>query len=289
VSDTTIRDAMRAATARLNAAGVPDAARDVRLLMAQAIGVSAAGLIARERGILPAPVADHVDEMVAARAQRQPIAQILGRREFFGRAFKVTPDTLDPRPETETLLEEALSQDFNRILDLGTGTGCIAVTLLAERKGATGVATDVSQDALDVAQANAKACNVDTRLRFVRSDWFASVPPLEAPFDLIISNPPYIAESEMADLAPDVREWEPRLALTDGADGLSAYKTILEGFGPYLAPEGRLMVEIGFAQGDAVADLFLSQGLEAVEVGTDLGGRARIVTGQMPKRASIRR
>ena len=198
---------------------------------------------------------------------------MLGRKAFWGREFAVTGDVLAPRPETEVLVAAALRGPFGRLIDLGTGTGCIAVTLLAERAGARGVATDLSAGARAVAARNAAAHGVAGRLEVVAADWWDGV---GGGFDLVVSNPPYIAEDEMAGLSREVLA-EPRMALTPGGDGLGAYRAICAGAAARLAPGGRVLLEIGPAQGGAVAALLRAGGLEPVAVHPDLDGRDRVV------------
>jgi release factor glutamine methyltransferase len=272
---TTVQAAVAGGAARLAAAGVPDAATDARWLMAHALGVDPGRLLLVAGDPLPAAAAQVYDGMLSARCARQPVAQITGTRAFWGRRFTVTPDVLDPRPETETLVALALAEPFARVLDLGTGSGCIVVTLLAERAQARGVGADISPAALAVTGANALRHGVADRLILTPSDWFAD---LGGSYDLIVANPPYIAASEMPGLDPEVRDWEPRHALTDGADGLTAYRTIAAQAPAHLVPGGRLIVEIGAAQGPAVADLFRDAGLSDVSVHADLAGRDRVVS-----------
>ncbi|WP_411889762.1 peptide chain release factor N(5)-glutamine methyltransferase [Yoonia sp. SDW83-1] len=267
-----------AATKTLSDAGVPDAARDARKLFAYASGVEAWRLTLT----LPEPVTDEVRDrfylLISRRAAREPVSHLIGTREFYGRSFEVTADVLDPRPETETLIDAALRNNFARVLDLGTGSGCILVTLLAEMPHAIGVGGDVSAAALAVAERNARRHGVDDRATFVQSDWMASIPQ---PFDLIVSNPPYIAADEMADLSPEVRGFEPRMALTDEGDGLSAYRAIIAQAIPALMPGASLLLEIGPTQGHAVGQLMRDADLRNVTVIPDLDGRDRVVAGQM--------
>ena len=185
----------------------------------------------------------------------------------------------DPRPETEILVLRALERPFVRMLDLGTGSGCILLSCLAGMPMATGTGADLSEAALDVAQANAEALGFQGRSRFVRSDWFSAVP---GRFDLIVSNPPYIAADEMAGLAPEVRDWEPALALSPGGDGLDAYRAIAAGAPARLMAGGRLLLEIGPTQGAEVAGLLAAQGFERVAILPDLDGRDRVVEGWKP-------
>ncbi|MFT4148926.1 MAG: peptide chain release factor N(5)-glutamine methyltransferase [Paracoccaceae bacterium] len=271
---TTVTEALRAAIPRLRAAGVDDPARDARALMAHAAGLTPDRLTLHLSDPLTDPQAAAFAAHVAARERRQPVAQIIGQRLFWGRSFCVTPDVLDPRPETEILIDHALSRPFSRVLDLGTGSGAILITLLAESPDATGLGADLSAEALAVARGNARLLGVMGRAEFLRSDWFDAIP---GRFDLIVSNPPYIAEEEMASLSPEVRDWEPHLALTPGGDGLDAYRAIAAGAGAHLAPGGRLMVEVGPTQGDAVAALLSAAGLENPRILPDLDGRPRVV------------
>ncbi|MEJ8560781.1 peptide chain release factor N(5)-glutamine methyltransferase [Yoonia sp. GPGPB17] len=269
---------LTAASKTLTKAGVPDAARDARRLFAFASGVGASRLTL----ILPDPVTEEVAArfhgLIARRSRFEPVSHLTGTRAFYGREFEVTKDVLDPRPETETLIEAALRDPFARVLDLGTGSGCILVTLLAEAPEAVGVGGDVSPAALAVALRNAQRHKVDDRATFVQSDWMGAI---KRRFDLIVANPPYIAADEMAALSRDVRAWEPRMALTDEADGLSAYRTIVGQARDALIPGGRLMFEIGATQGPAVAKLVAAAGLRRVFVIPDLDGRDRVVKGQM--------
>ena len=271
----TLREVLADAVQRLRAAGVEDPGRDARLLLAGALGLRGSLAAADPARTITADEAAAVGRHVAARAARQPVSQILGRRAFWGRDFIVTPDTLDPRPDTETLVEVALAAPFARVLDLGTGTGCLLLTLLAERPGATGLGTDVSPAALEVARRNAAALGLTDRADLAIASWFEGV---GGNFDLIVSNPPYIAAAEMAGLAPEVRDWEPRGALTDEGDGLGAYRAIATGAAAHLVPGGRIAVEIGLGQEGAVAGFFRAAGLAGVATHHDLTGRVRVVS-----------
>jgi release factor glutamine methyltransferase len=272
-------EALRAAIARLTAAGVPDAPRDARRLLAHAMGLPADRVTLHLSDPLDPAQFARLEQAVAARTQRQPVSQITGLRRFWGRDFRVTPDTLDPRPETEILVAEALAQPFRRILDLGTGTGCILLSCLADQPAATGLGVDLSPAALAVAAGNAATLGLSERADFALSDWFSAV---EGRFDLIVSNPPYIAADEMPALAPDVRDWEPHLALTPGGDGLSPYRRIAAAAPAHLTPGGRLLVEIGPTQGQAVAGMFRAAGLTGVRIQPDLDGRDRVVVAVAP-------
>lgn len=276
----------------LTEAGIPDASTDARRLLAHVAKVPAGRLTL----MLPEPVASGVPEayagVIARRLAREPVAQIVGRRMFYGREFFVTPDVLDPRPDTETLVEVALAEPFERVLDLGTGTGCIVLTLVAEARdrdlgGVWGVGVDVSPQALEVAFWNRNAMGLEGPVALREGHWFdplrTAFPGRFDGFDLIVSNPPYIAADEMAGLSPEVRDHEPRIALTDDADGLTAYREIAAGVRPWLAQDGRVIVEIGPTQGAVVAALFTAAGLVDVRVLPDLDGRDRVVLGRSPR------
>ena len=276
---TTAAEAMVAATARLRAAGVPDPARDARVLLAHAAQVDAARvtLIAPE-DIAP-DIAERYDNLVALRAVRVPVSHLIGQRGFYGRAFKVSADVLDPRPETETVIEAALAEDFDRVLDLGTGSGCLLVTLLAERPDAQGVGVDLSEEACLQASANAVLHEVAARAQVLSGSWFD---PVEGRFDLIVANPPYLAAFEMDEVAPELRDHEPRMALTDEGDGLSAYREIAAIAGSYLTSQGRVISEFGDTQGADVRAIFEAEGWGDVVLLPDLDGRPRVVVARNP-------
>ncbi|MCL4676536.1 MAG: peptide chain release factor N(5)-glutamine methyltransferase, partial [Pararhodobacter sp.] len=204
-----------------------------------------------------------------------PISQITGRRAFWGRDFIVTPDVLDPRPETETLVAAALQQPFSSVLDLGTGSGALLLTLLAERPRARGLGVDLSPRALAVAARNADHLGVADRARLVVSDWWSAV---EGRFDLIVSNPPYIAAADMARLSPEVRLHEPHLALTPGGDGLEAYRRITALASGFALPGARLLLEIGPTQAACVDAMLTRAGFSEVSTLADLDGRDRVVS-----------
>ena len=270
----TVQDHITKAARTLAEQGIPNAARDVRRLMAHALGVETDRLTLHLRDEMDEETRATFDQHVESRSKRVPVSQIIGRREFWGRRFRVTPDVLDPRPETELLVELALRAPFSRVLDLGTGSGCIIVSLLAERAETTGVGTDISPEATLVAGDNAATHGVADRLLLPLSEWYDDI---GGRFDLIVSNPPYIAAKEMDDLAPEVRGQEPRIALTDEADGLTAYRRIAAGALDHLKPDGRLLVEIGPTQAADVRAIFEAAGLEVVAVHPDLDDRDRVV------------
>ncbi len=265
--------------ARLRAAGVPDAAGDFRRIFRWACET---GITASEPQIRDEPNALSLRMLevgVSERESRRPVSQIIGKREFWKGTFKVTHDVLDPRPETELLVELGVQEPFDHVLDLGTGSGCIVISLLMERPNALGVGTDISEKALRVADENAESMGVAERLTLPVSDWYGDV---EGRYDLVVSNPPYVADDEFKDLPPEVRCHEPRVALAGGIDGLSAYRAIAAGARNHLAPGGRLLVEIGSTQADGVRSLMADAGLESLAVHADLDGRDRVVAARSP-------
>jgi release factor glutamine methyltransferase len=263
------KEALHAARRQLEVAGSPSPARDASALMQHVQNDAPPWTPLTEDQMA------QLDRLIQRRARREPISHIIGKRAFWMHDFEVTPDVLDPRPDTETLVEAALAQPFATVLDLGTGSGCILLSLLHERPAAHGVGTDISEAALAVARRNADRVGVADRVDWALSDWFSAV---TGTFDLIVSNPPYIAKAEMPDLAPELG-FEPRDALTDEADGLSAYRAIASGAADHLVPGGRLLVEIGHTQGEAVTALFSAAGFADVTVVPDLDGRDRVVSG----------
>jgi release factor glutamine methyltransferase len=275
----TAKQALALAAVQLREAGIEDPARDARILLAHAMGIAPDRLTLHLPDEMTVPQARAYDEAIAARLSRQPVSQITGQRLFWGRSFRVTPDTLDPRPDTEALVAEALTQPFARVLDLGTGTGCILLTLLAERPLATGLGTDIAPATLAVAVDNAARLSLSDRAAFLNSDWLAGV---RGRFDLITSNPPYIAADEMPGLAPEVRDHEPHRALTDFGDGLGAYRILATATPAHLTPGGRLLLEIGPTQGQAVSALLAAQGFSAIRVLPDMDRRDRVVSAIAP-------
>lgn len=258
----TAAQTLRAAAVRLSEAGCETARLDARLLLERASGLTQADLVARPDVPLGQTVLARFAAMVARREAGEPVSRILGEREFYGRTFVVTPDVLDPRPDTETLVDAALklagaASDL-RILDIGTGSGAIIVTLLAELPAATGVATDKSTQALDIARRNAHLLGVSNRLDLIETEWACGV---TGPFGLIVSNPPYICEVDIAGLAREVREHDPHLALSGGPDGLDAYRALLPQAAGLLAEGGHVIVEFGAGQHGEVVRIAEASGL----------------------------
>ncbi len=262
-------DAFRDAVRRLELAGVPTPQIDASALMEAACDGRSAAV-----DTLPDEMAADFARMVQRRVQREPVSHITQRRAFYEHEFIVTSDVLDPRPDTEALVDEARWSDFETVLDLGTGSGCILLSLLAAKPGAQGVGTDISAAALDVASRNAEKIGVADRARLVESDWFDQV---DGRFDLIVSNPPYITAEAFDALQPEVKEFEPKIALTPGGDGLASYRIITAGAPDYLNAGGALMVEIGYDQGQAVSELYDQAGFTDISVLPDINGKDRVV------------
>lgn len=253
---------------------IEDGQTDARILLAHAAGLQRDQLHRLNIEDFTEDLVLRYTALLNRRKAHEPVSQIIGGRLFWGLPFRVTRDTLDPRPDTEALVAEAVSRPFHKILDLGTGTGCILLSCLKSMPIARGVGVDISDAALAVAADNAKLLDLSTRARFLRSDWCAAV---EGRFDLIVSNPPYIAAAEMPDLAPEVRDWEPHLALTPGGDGLDAYRAIAQQAPSRLLPGGRILLEIGPTQGAAVTALLAATGLDDIRILPDMDGRDRVV------------
>ena len=269
-----LRSTLERAIMMLTAAGIEGAARDARILLAHVLDMDQATLIARLDEPLKQSALYGIDRVIAVRSLHQPVSHIIGKRSFWNHDFLVNSDVLDPRPDTETLVSAALERPFDNVLDLGTGSGAIVISLLAESPNSMGVASDISAAALDVARRNAGRIGVADRVRFVEADWLGG---LSGRFDLIVSNPPYISEAEMQQLAPEVRDWEPHLALTPGGDGLEAYRIIAAGLGELMAPSGRALFEIGHEQAKRVCEIFMDAGLTRPRVLKDLAGKDRVV------------
>jgi len=272
----TAQSALVAAVQSLKAAGVDDPARDARRLLCHALDIDSSRLTLALGEEMSKDAKKLFGDLITRRITREPVSQILGYRDFYGQRFEVTRDVLDPRPETETLVETVLGLDFQTILDIGTGSGCILLSLLATRVGSTGMGVDVSQSALTVAKRNAQTLGLLERVEFAHSNWFEAV---EGLFDVIVSNPPYIDEKEWETLEPEPKDWEPKFALTPGVDGLAPYRVIAAVAPRHLTKDGWLAVEIGWRQGDAVKDIFEDSGFSDVLVIQDLGGRDRVVAG----------
>ncbi len=275
----TVASVLRQATQTLDHAGVPGAARDARVVLGHMMGVAPSRL-----GIMgPDPVsADQLalfQALIDRRLAREPVSHLTGQREFYGRSFQVGPDVLDPRPETEMLVEAALALPWDTVLDLGTGSGAILLTLLAERSGTTGLGRDISGPALNIATNNAVALGLGARVQLEQGSWADG---LTRRFDLVTCNPPYISQPEYDALDPEPRLWEPKIALTPGGDGLQPYSNVSQQLNTVLNPGGYILFEIGPTQAKAVAGYLSAVGFAEIRVIQDLDGRDRVIHAQKP-------
>ncbi len=285
---TTVGDTRRTLAARFKAAGIDNPDLDARLLVSAATGLDLTRLIVETGRALTANEAKTLDAFAERRIAGEPIARILGEQEFWGLRLSLAPATLIPRPDTETVVEAALDcvramridGKRYRVADLGTGSGAILLALLTELPNATGIGTDLSEETLAIARANAERHGLTDRAAFVASDYASA---LEGPFDLVVSNPPYIRSADIASLAVEVRAHDPHLALDGGTDGLDAYRTITRQAAGILKPGGALVVEIGIGQEGDVTQLMTAAGLILAGPGrADLAGITRAVTGCKP-------
>ncbi len=275
---------LRDAAVALTAAGIDNARFEARLMLAHAAGVRIEWLVAHGSDPAPPAVAETLRELTARRVRREPMAYIVGEREFWGLPFKVSPAVLVPRPDSETLIEAALALMPDRttpwrILDLGVGSGCLLLTLLHEFPRARGVGMDASAAALAVTTANAEALGIASRLRLIEGDWRQPgwVERLGGPFDLLVSNPPYVETAAIAGLMPDVARFEPHLALDGGPDGLVAYRAIAGEASRLVVPGGRVLIEAGEGQAPEISAILSGAGFVPGRFWQDLGGIDRVI------------
>ena len=267
------------AAARLAEAGFDDPRRSARRLVAAALGVSVTEVFARPERALSADEQAWISSMLRRMMAREPLSRIVGRREFWGLDFLLSPDTLDPRPDTETVVETVLARLPGRdrpyrFLDLGTGTGCLLLALLSEYPAARGIGVDLAFGAALTARHNAERLGLGSRAHFLVGNW---APALTGRFDAIVTNPPYIESAVIPALPPEVREFDPERALDGGADGLAAYRAIAAELPDLLSPDGIFAAEIGFGQSDAVAAILSKRGLRIDGAVPDLAGIPRCV------------
>ena len=275
----TVERALAEAERALREAGVDRPRLDARLMLTAASGLGLERLVGAPRAELPKDAASRYRAMVSRRVARTPLAHILGRREFWSLDLLVTPDTLVPRPDSETVVEAAMTLLEDRlrgwrVLDLGTGTGCLLLAVLSELPNACGFGVDASEAALAVARANAERLGLATRAAFARGDWTA---PRGETFDLVVANPPYIREGDIATLAPEISQHEPRLALSGGRDGLDAYRLIVSRLGGQIAAGGRGVFEVAAGQAAAVEQILVQAGFSPLFRRRDLAGNERAV------------
>lgn len=278
----TLSRALADATARLAEAGLESPRREALALAGALLGIARENMVAEPDQVLAADALRRFDDGVCRRATREPFARIIGSREFWSLDFALTPDTLVPRPETETLVEAVLDAVADRaapitLLDLGTGSGCILLALLSELPNARGIGIDRAEGAVAAAHANAVRLGLDARATFRTGDWGRGC---VGPFDIIVSNPPYIAETARDTLERDVRDFDPPLALFAGADGLDAFRAIMPQLSGLLAWGGLVAFECGAGQAEKLAEMLVFSGLDGVVARADLAGHARVVSGR---------
>ena len=271
----TVQELLTASQAKLRECGISDPVRDARLLLADCLELRTQNLNLLDNSCISEIKISKFWRMINERCKRKPVSKILGYRSFWGRDFEINENVLDPRGDTETLIELILDCNFENMLELGTGSSAIAITVLAERPEVTCVATDISQYALNTARTNSKRHGVQSRLKLLYSNWFDKI---SGSFDIIVSNPPYISSKEYAQLSAEVLKYDPKISLTLGGDGLEAYREILSQALEKLSKNGHIFLEIGYTQANAVGHLFKEAGFQQIKVHKDLGSRDRVIS-----------
>ncbi len=263
-------------TTKLMAAGIETAALESRIILEDIAGISAVDLITREIE-LSDDIQQKIQSIIDRRIKRESLGRILGYRDFWKSRFYLTPETLEPRPDTETLIETAIDGEPPRmILDLGTGTGCILLSLLQEFPTATGIGIDLSEEACQTARANAERLGLSNRTQFLIGSWTDPLPP-DSKFDLIVSNPPYIPTKDIRNLQVEVQNHDPILALDGGEDGLLPYKYLCSNLKKYLETDGVVLFEFGAGQGEDIIRIVKDAGATLIRMVTDLGGHKRVI------------
>jgi release factor glutamine methyltransferase len=264
---------------RLKEVGISNSARESKKLLAFVTNHEYSALNWMQEFKISKELKFKFIDLIEQRVSGAPVSKIIGKRLFYNSEFFVNENVLDPRPETEVVVSVALEKNFSTVLDLGTGTGCIVISLLKERPDVIGVSVDISKECLNVAKINAETNGVLDRVKFIHSDWFSNV---TSRFDLIVSNPPYIGLSELNDLSREVKNFDPKVALFGGRDGLNCYEAIFNDVIRFLNPGGRLITEVGYAQSSIVKKFFLNSGFIDIKVTKDLEFNNRVVSGHLP-------
>ena len=273
-----LKEVLADTTIKLSRSGIEGAARDARILTAYALQVPISELSLRINEQVSEKIISKLEKLILRRIDREPISKILGRREFWGRSFFINENVLDPRGDTETLIDFVIEKPVKSVLDLGTGSGAIAVTLACEWKEVHVTAIDISEDALLLAKLNAEKFNVQSKIHFLKSDWFEAI---KGHFDLIISNPPYIGLAEQDGLSAEVIKYDPEISLFAGRDGLAAYKRIIPSLPKFLNPDGLVLLEIGASQSNQVKNMMNVVGFIDVQIVKDLSGKDRLVAAKL--------
>lgn len=280
----TVGEVVDESTARLAAAGIEEPRRQVRRIVVAAMRLSPAEVFAHPQRHVGDEERVRIETIIERVAAREPLSRVLGHREFWGLEFILSPDTLDPRPETETIVDAVLAclpdrEKPYRLLDLGTGSGCLLLALLAECPRASGIGVDIASGAATTARHNAERLGMQDRAHFLAGDWGAAI---AGSFDVVVANPPYIATAELSALPPEVREHDPRRALDGGADGLAAYRAIARDLPRLLTPGGLFAAELGIGQANAVANMIAEGGLAVERAAPDLAGIPRALVARRP-------
>ena len=273
-----LREVLADAANKLSTSGIDGAARDARVLTAFAIGIPISELSLKLNELVSDQIISKLEKLILRRIDREPISKILGKREFWGRSFSINENVLDPRPDTETLIDFVIEKPVKSVLELGTGSGAIAITLACEWKEVHVTAIDISEDALSLARSNAEKYNVQNKIHFLKSDWFETV---RGSFDLIISNPPYIGLIEQDKISAEVLKFDPKIALFAGHDGLDAYRKIIPKLIKFLNPHGLVVLETGASQSNQVKYMMNAVGFIDAKIVEDLSGKDRLVTAKL--------
>ena len=273
-----LREVLADAANKLSRSGIDGAARDARVLTAFAIGIPISELSLKLNELVSDQIISKLEKLILRRIDREPISKILGKREFWGRSFSINENVLDPRPDTETLIDFVIEKPVKSVLELGTGSGAIAITLACEWKEVHVTAIDISEDALSLARSNAEKYNVQNKIHFLKSDWFETV---RGSFDLIISNPPYIGLIEQDKISAEVLKFDPKIALFAGHDGLDAYRKIIPKLIKFLNPHGLVVLETGASQSNQVKYMMNAVGFIDAKIVEDLSGKDRLVTAKL--------
>ena len=263
---------------KLSKSGIEGAARDARILTAFALEIPISELSLKIDEQVSEQIINELEKFILRRIDREPISKILGRRDFWGRTFSINENVLDPRGDTETLIDFVIEKPVKSVLELGTGSGAIAITLACEWKEVHVTAIDISEDALSLAKINAEKFNVQNKIHFLKSDWFETV---RGSFDLIISNPPYIGLVEQDEIAAEVIKYDPQIALFAGRDGLEAYKRIIPNLAKFLNPDGLVVLETGASQSNQVKNMMNAVGFIDAKIVKDLSGKDRLIAAKL--------